>query len=636
MADFSAGASVGRFRLERPLGQGAMGAVYLATDPEIERPVAIKIIRRDPTADPEQQAAVEARFLKEAKIAGRLQHPNIVTIYDVGRDAETLFIAMEYVEGRPLARFLRPGVALSDAQRLLVLRQTAEALSHAHERSVVHRDVKPGNILIRADGVAKVSDFGIGKLLLPGSSELTQAGQLVGSPSYMSPEQIRGETLDGRSDRFSLGIVAYELFTGSRPFPGDTISSLMYQILHTAPRDPLELRPDLSPAAADLLRKALAKKREDRYFDAREFVRDLDRLGPDAGDAAATSVVPFPAADSGSGDRLLSRSSGVRASAVPGAAASTPTVIVQKRGGALLFGTAALILAAAAFLFVVLQPLRTRYLAGEFSLRARKPDPGAAKSAPASGPSSSPKDLVPAAGSETAPPAPVPASASPAIGEPRPNPGAAATKADSRAARSTKKAPEEAAAAPVPPAAPAADPSAPADRVYRTRRGMKFQISPDQARLFVDGIYVGVADDWDDHGGGKVFPFSAGTHAVHAKLPGYRELRLQIIADPSAPNDTESAGDDMTRLTKEAYQRVPKVDYATTSSVLFSPKFGVADVSVDGKPAGTAAQYSAASPLRLFGPMVHEIVIRRVARPDKTFRVLSASTAGKDSVEIKE
>ncbi len=165
---------------------------------------------------------------------------------------------------------------------------------------------------------------------------------------------------------------------------------------------------------------------------------------------------------------------------------------------------------------------------------------------------------------------------------------------------------------------------------------MKFQISPDQARLFIDGIYVGVADDWDDHGGGKAFPFSAGTHAVHAKLPGYKDLNLQIVADPSAPKEVESSSDDMTRLTKEAYQKVAKVDYATTAGVNFSPKFGAAEITLDEKPAGTAAQYTPSSPLKLSGPMVHEIVIRRVARPDRIVRVLCASTAGKDIVEIKE
>jgi hypothetical protein len=165
---------------------------------------------------------------------------------------------------------------------------------------------------------------------------------------------------------------------------------------------------------------------------------------------------------------------------------------------------------------------------------------------------------------------------------------------------------------------------------------MKFQISPDQARLFVDGIYVGVADDWDDHGGGQVFPFKPGTHTVHAKLPGYKDLRLQIVADPSASKEVESAGDDMTRVSKEAYQKVLKIDYATSSGVIFSPKFGSADITLDEKPAGTAAQYTPSSPLKLSGPMVHEIVIRRVARPDKIVRVISASTAGKDNVEIKE
>jgi hypothetical protein len=176
----------------------------------------------------------------------------------------------------------------------------------------------------------------------------------------------------------------------------------------------------------------------------------------------------------------------------------------------------------------------------------------------------------------------------------------------------------------------------PFDRVYRTRRGMKFQISPDQARLYIDGQYVGVADDWDDHGGGKVFPFAAGTHNVRAALPGYRDLRLQIVADPSAGKDTESAGDEMKRLSKEPFPKTAKIDYAATSGIVFSPKFGAAEITVDGKPAGTASQYSPSAPLKLSGPMVHEIVIRRVARPDKTVRVLAASTAGKDNVEVKE
>jgi hypothetical protein len=151
---------------------------------------------------------------------------------------------------------------------------------------------------------------------------------------------------------------------------------------------------------------------------------------------------------------------------------------------------------------------------------------------------------------------------------------------------------------------------------------MKFQMSPDQARLYIDGQYVGVADDWDDHGGGQVFPFSAGTHTVRAALPGYRDLRLQIVVESSAGKETESAGDEMTRLTKEAFPRVAKVDYATTSGIVFSPKFGAAEISVDGKPAGTASQYSAASPLKLSGPTMHEIIITRVARPAKIVRVI--------------
>jgi serine/threonine-protein kinase len=632
MTDLAPGSHVGRFRLERTLGKGAMGAVYLAVDPEIERSVAIKIIRMDAEADAEHRANVEVRFLKEAKIAGRLQHPNIVTIFDVGHDDDTVFIAMEYVEGKPLSRYLKPGIALTDEQRLLVLRQTADALAHAHERSVVHRDVKPANILIRSDGVAKVSDFGIGKLL--GSSQLTQVGQLVGSPSYMSPEQIRGETLDGRSDLFSLGVVAYELFTGTRPFPGDTISSLMYQIVHKEPRDPLELRPELPPSAASLLKKALAKNRNERHADAKEFIRDLDRIGSESGSAGLpTAIVPFPAADLGSGDRLAASGGAMRrsGSATAPPATSAPTIVVEKRGGALLIGTAALVLAAAAFLYVVLQPLRSRNLPGESAV-ARTKAPVAATTPAAPPPTS-------VTISETAPSTIAAANSgsadSSSVGEPQPNPAPATPKPAKTALRPAKTAPEPNVQPEPKVAAPPADAGGPVDRVYRTGHGMKFQISPDQARLYVDGVYVGVADDWDDHGGGKVFPFNPGTHSVRATLPGYRDLRLQISVE-SGWRETESAGDEMVRLTREPYGKISKVSYATVSSIVFSPKVGAAAITVDGKPVGLATQFTPASPLKLTGPMVHDVVITREGQAGKTIRVLAASTAGKDNVEVKD
>jgi len=249
------GSRLGRFEITGVLGEGAMGTVYLAHDPQIERPVAVKTLRLE--GSQEQGKDLASRFLKEAKLAGRLQHPNIVTIYEAGRDQNTDFIAMEYVEGEPLKRLMTdPDFSLSE--RVEVVRQTALALEHAHDRGVLHRDIKPGNILITRDGRVKVADFGIGKLL-EGAGDLTRTGQMLGSPAYMSPEQIRGEKLDGRSDFFSLGVVFYELLTGSRPFPGDTITTLIYQILHTEPRDPLRLRADLPPSTRSVFSRLLAK-----------------------------------------------------------------------------------------------------------------------------------------------------------------------------------------------------------------------------------------------------------------------------------------------------------------------------------------------------------------------------------------
>jgi eukaryotic-like serine/threonine-protein kinase len=630
------GSIIGRFRLERSLGQGAMGTVYLAVDPEIERRVAIKIVRADGSGYEGRREEMESRFLKEAKIAGRLQHPNIVTIYDVGRDGDIYFIAMEYVEGRPLSRLLRPEVALADSQRTAILRQTAEALAHAHERGVIHRDVKPANILIRTDGVVKVSDFGIGKLLTGGGSDLTQTGQMIGSPSYMSPEQIKGEKLDGRADLFALGVVMYEMFTGQRPFPGDSITTLVYQILHQEPRDPVTIRADLPPVAREILKRALAKNREDRYPDAPAFLADLDRLATQSvsPDSQTTRIEPFvtlPAEPPRPPSAVLPGpgSGSHPGAATSGVASSMPTVIVEKRGGAaLLFGIAALLLAAAALLFVVFQSRNARLTPEERRAEA----PLAATSSVVTGtPVPLPSTVVP-------PPAGTVVTTE--VGTPKTNATAPPVAPPPERPKPVKPAPAPppVVAESAPAEAPAHEATAPResadegvfDNTYRTSRGMKFQISPDQARIYVDGRYVGIADDWDDHGGGKVFPFSPGKHRVQATLPGFHDLNLEVLVSGSA-KDNESAGDELKKSGKSSYPKIPKLDAATTGSVVFEGKAGDADVTVDGKSEGPASKFTADHPLRLSGPAVHEVSVAG----HKTYRVLVASTAGKDLAEIK-
>jgi len=647
------GSRIGRFRLERPLGQGAMGNVYLAVDPEIEREVAIKIVRTD-LAEADRRDEIQTRFLREAKIAGRLQHPNIVTIYDVGREDGLTFIAMEYVDGRPLSRLLRPDVAMTDAQRFAIARETAEALSHAHERQVIHRDVKPGNILVRKDGVVKVSDFGIGKLLTE-SGDLTRTGMMVGSPSYMSPEQIRGETLDGRSDIFSLGVVLYEMFTGARPFPGETVTALVYQILHTEPRDPAAVRPDLPPHTAEILRKALAKKREARYDDARALIRDISRAADtssarDSSARAVTRGFTVPEATP-----LPGR--GADAHSGPGAASgSSSTVIVERRGGAaLLFGIAAVVLAAAAFLFVLTQPRRGAVspavaprseggASGGVRAAVAPPKPASATpsaSAAPTVPSAAPVSTSSASVSPAASPDAPEAAMASDVGRPRENakkddrpPGGASRAASPKTGAASGDAPFVMPGEPAGPPGPPAE-SAASDRVYHVRRGMKFQISPDQARISVDGRNVGIADDWDDHGGGKVFPLTAGVHRVKAALPGYKDLNLQIVVAPSADHEIESAGDDMPRTSRESYPRIGKLDEETEGDVFFSPELGAARVAVDGREVGVASQFTAARPLRLAGPMVHDLLLTDGGK-SRSLRVLSASTAGKNRIMISE
>jgi eukaryotic-like serine/threonine-protein kinase len=275
MTTFQPGDTLGRYRIERPLGHGAMGEVYLARDPQIDRPLAVKTLRLVGVRD-EEVAERKERLLREARTAGRLIHPHIVTLFDAGEQEGVLFLAFEYVPGEDLSHRLRRG-PLPVGEALRLAREACEGLGHAHRAGIVHRDVKPSNLMLDADGRVKISDFGIAKMAGQGT-ELTISGAVMGSPHYLSPEQVRGEELDGRSDLFSLGIVLYEMLTGRRPFEGETISTLVFQILGTEPPPLPALRPGLAPRLPALLGRMLAKDRAQRVSDAQAAVEEIAAL----------------------------------------------------------------------------------------------------------------------------------------------------------------------------------------------------------------------------------------------------------------------------------------------------------------------------------------------------------------------
>ena len=266
-----AGQRVGRYRIVRFLGAGAMGEVYLADDPHIERRLAIKTVRLE-GGRPQDIEDRKKRLLREARAAGRLLHPNVVTLFDTGEEGGLLFLAFEFVEGCDLASRLETGEPPTLREVLRITRQVAEALDYAHRQGIVHRDIKPSNILIDTGGHVKVADFGIAKVAGQ-NTELTIAGSVMGSPQYLSPEQIRGDELDGRSDVFSLGVVLYELLSGRRPFDGETITTLVYQILHKDPSIS-ELR-SVPLRLEQLLHHMLAKDREDRLATAGLVAEEL-------------------------------------------------------------------------------------------------------------------------------------------------------------------------------------------------------------------------------------------------------------------------------------------------------------------------------------------------------------------------
>ncbi len=491
---------IGRYVVRGRIGRGSMGSVYDALDPELDRPVAVKVIDPDRRLHRVDTDELAARFVREARLAARIAHPGVVTVHDAGRDGETLYLVMERVDGAPLSRRLERGPRPGRDESLEIVAQAAEALAAAHDLGVVHRDVKPSNLMLTAGGRVKVADFGVAKAIGEDTG-LTRTGGTVGSPAYMAPEQVRGDTLDGRADLFSLGAVLYELLLGRRPFPAESITTLVYQILH---HDPLTGPDDLGRLGeplAGVLRDCLAKAPADRVTDGRTLAARLRAIAGTGSDAAA---LPDPVA----GHHELAPT----LVAEPEAVSAPPPPPARRRwwrwpaaGAAVLLGAALVVVALS---------------------RSRAPEPAAgppevhSSGLGAEGPSTTPppggdEETAPApdGGAMAVPPPPAPAIATPTRSHARTVPTRTAT--------------------------PAPRPTPPIRGMYYTPGGVEFHVDPETALIEIDGDVIGTSDEWDGAGGGGVwrFPGRRGVHYVKISAPGHDTVWVRITVTPVADED---------------------------------------------------------------------------------------------------
>jgi len=277
---------IGRYDITAELGKGAMGVVYKATDPNIGRTVALKTTRID--AHGLETDELLRRFKNEARSAGTLNHPNIVTIYDAGEQEGIFYIAMEYIEGHTLHELLSQHRSLPVEKVIDIVRQVCAGLDYAHAHGVIHRDIKPANIMLAANGAVKVMDFGIAK----SGGTMTATGQVLGTPNYMSPEQVKGKPIDGRSDLFGVGVLLYEMLTGEKPFDGQNVTTIIYKIVSENPIPPRELDVTIHPGLSAVVTKALAKVPDERYQTGAALVADLENYKSFGSDAGATQLIP--------------------------------------------------------------------------------------------------------------------------------------------------------------------------------------------------------------------------------------------------------------------------------------------------------------------------------------------------------
>lgn len=268
--------TLGRYEIIKQLGKGAMGIVYLGQDPRINRTTAIKTFSFSDDFEKEEAEKMKESFFREAESAGTLSHPNIVTIYDAGDEQDLAYIAMEFLEGEDLEKYTKKDNLLPMRKVIEYGADIADALDYAHQKGIVHRDIKPANIMLLKDGVVKITDFGIARIT---ASSQTQTGVVKGTPYYMSPEQISGEKVDGRSDIFSLGTMLFQLLTGQVPFSGDSPAALMHKILNVPHPDPKKINPKIVTPLVSILNKTLEKDREKRYQKASQIASHLRELG---------------------------------------------------------------------------------------------------------------------------------------------------------------------------------------------------------------------------------------------------------------------------------------------------------------------------------------------------------------------
>lgn len=610
-----------------------MGEVYLAEDPQIERTVALKTVRLA-AGRPAEVEERKQRLLREAKAAGRLLHSHIVTLFDAGEEGEVVFLAFEYVAGSDLEARLREGRALTLEAALEIGRQAAEGLAYAHRQGVVHRDVKPSNLLLTPEGSVKISDFGIAKITGE-TSDLTRSGSVVGSPHYLSPEQIRGEALDGRTDIFSLGVVLYELLSGRRPFEGDTLTTLVYQILHRPHPALVERRPNPIAGIEEILDRMLAKGREERYQEASQVAAALAELIG----RLPRELLEGPAElDSGAYDPTRRLASGEAVARAPTGATPPAPRGGSRRGLWLVAAVAAVLLATVAggvLAWSLVGPRVGEWLARVASpaaleapgpeavepLQVEEPDleapprrePAAEESSEAEAVAEPRQERTPPVRAEPRQPDPAPAAAD----KSRRPPPAATVKRPSlpEAARESgpggerDRGPERgadpgSAAEPEPAGRPEGAPAEPlpsarqlaaeieVDREIDVGPRVSFDVTPADAYVLLDGTVVGQAREWNERRGGRAFELPReGTYVVTFRKIGMADHHVRLRASGAGlgtsvvtvrleplPTEELALGDlRRVRVSEAVGFRVRPVD---------------ADIVIDGQRVGHTSDYS--------------------------------------------